>query len=246
MLTQRLMAHWKFNDNLNDETGTYPAESIDPNFVTGINGQAILISEIPDEEVSASGIGKLASMTISMWLQPTYLKFGDINMLSTVGDEPLEGIVYMWLYDFAWFNCEVDTVGVVQGQIPDPTAGAWYHVAYTYDMNEQLMQIYVNGELAGSSLVANPLPADLSTINFGRNPDAGDNWIGPIDDVQIYSYPLDAYKIAGLYTDFVEAEICPENPAYDLNGDCIVNLDDIALLTDDWLLCNIVPACVEP
>jgi hypothetical protein len=249
MLTQRLMAHWKFNDSLDDETGTYPADSIDPNFVAGIDEQAILISEIPEEEVTAYGIGKLASMTISMWLQPTYLQFGNVNMLSTVGDEPLDGTVYMWLFNFAWFYCEVAPVGVVEGRIPNPTAGAWYHVAYTYDMNEQLMQIYVNGELAGSSIVANALPADLDIVNFGRNPlainDDDYNWIGPIDDVRIYSFVLDAFKIAGLYTDFVEAEICPENPAYDLNGDCTVNLDDIALLVDDWMLCNIVPKCVE-
>lgn len=247
MLTQRLIAHWKFNDSLDDETGMYPAESVDPNFATGIDEQAILISESPDEEVSASGIGKLAGMTISMWVQPTYLSFGDINMLSTVGDEWAEGIVYMWLFDFAWFFCEVDAVGIVDGQIPDPTAGAWYHVAYTYDMNEQVMEIYVNGVPAGSSNVAGSLPANLSTINFGRNPDAGENWIGAIDDVRIYSYVLDAFEIAIMYTDFVEGvEICPENPAYDLNGDCIVDISDLALLTGDWLLCNIVPACLEP
>lgn len=248
VLTQRLMAHWKFDDNLDDETGTYPAESTNPSYVAGIDGQAVLITENSNEEVMASGIGKLANMTISMWLQPTYLSFGYVHMLSSVGDEPAEGTVYMWLYDFTWFTCEVSSVETVRGRIPVPIAGAWYHVAYTYDTNENLMKLYVNGELAGSVDIFADLPADLSILNFGRNPSAiGElNWIGPIDDVQVYSYAMDAFKIAGLYTDFVDVEICPENPPYDLNDDCVVDISDIALLTGDWLLCNLVPACVEP
>jgi hypothetical protein len=251
VLTQRLMAHWKFEDNLNDETGTYPAESVSPSFAAGIDGQAILITENSNEEVAAYGIGKLGNMTISMWLQPTYLSFGNVHMLSTVGDELTEGIIDMRLNDFAWFYCEINSVGTVSGPIPDPTAGAWYHVAYTYDTNENLMKLYVNGEPAGSVDIFADLPADLNILNFGRNPlaisDDDLNWIGPIDDVQIYSYALDAFEIAGLYTDFVTGvEICPENPPYDLNDDCIVDINDIALLTGDWLLCNIVPACLEP
>jgi hypothetical protein len=250
VLTQRLMAYWKFEDNLNDETGTYSAESISPVYAAGIDGQAILITVNPDEEVSASGIGKLANMTISMWLQPTYLSFGDVHMLSTVVDERSEGTISMRLNDFAWFYCEISSVGTVSGQIPNPLAGAWYHVAYTYDTGENSMKLYVNGEPAGSIDIFSDLPADLSKLNFGRNPlaisDDDLNWIGPIDDVQVYSYALDAFEIAGLYTDFVtDVEICPENPAYDLNDDCIVDINDIALLTGDWLLCNIVPACVE-
>lgn len=250
VLTQRLMAHWKFEDNLNDETGTYPAESTSPIYASGIDGQAILITVNPDEEVTAYGIGKLGNMTISMWLQPTYLSFGDVHMLSTIGDERSEGTISMRLNDFAWFYCEVSSVGTLSGPIPDPAAGAWYHVAYTYDTNENLMKLYVNGEPAGSVDIFADLPADLNILNFGRNPlaisDDDLNWIGPIDDVQVYSYALDAFEIAGLYTDFVEAEICPQKPPYDLNDDCIVDINDIALLTGDWLLCNIVPACVEP
>ena len=251
VLTQRLMAHWKFEDNLDDVTGTYPAESISPSFTTGIDdGQAILITEILEEEVTAYGIGKLGNMTISMWLQPTYLSLGDVHMLSTVGDEWTEGTIGMRLNNFSRFSCEINSVGIVRGRVPNPKAGAWYHVVYTYDISENLMELYVNGELADSVDIFTDLPADLSILNFGRNPlaisDDDFNWIGPIDDVQIYSFPLDAFKIAGLYTDFVDAEICPQNPPYDLNDDCIVDISDIALLTGDWLLCNIVPACVEP
>jgi hypothetical protein len=39
-------------------------------------------------------------------------------------------------------------------------------------------------------------------------------------------------------------DVCVLPPAYDLTGDCKVNIDDIAALASGWLDCGLVPSCV--
>lgn len=55
------------------------------------------------------------------------------------------------------------------------------------------------------------------------------------DEVEIYNYALDAETIAQNYADITGQSLCPEQPMYDLNADCVVDLNDFALLASEWL-----------
>jgi len=46
----------------------------------------------------------------------------------------------------------------------------------------------------------------------------------------------------GKYQLFLSAGSCSEYSVSDLNGDCIVNMQDLAVMASEWLVCNRVPA----
>ncbi len=56
-----------------------------------------------------------------------------------------------------------------------------------------------------------------------------------LDEVEIYNYALDAATIAQTYANMTETAVCPAPLIYDLDGDCIVNLNDFTKLASQWL-----------
>ena len=128
--------------------------------------------------------------------------------------------------------------------------GQWHMVTITYDETTQTMTGYVDGEVFGT--VIGPVSAgNSSPINIG-----GGFWDykGLVDEVKIYSYARNEYEIAGEYTaDYsnfsTTKKICPfpNDPLlqYDFNGDCRVDIIDLAYLASNWTACNIVPTCID-
>ena len=45
----------------------------------------------------------------------------------------------------------------------------------------------------------------------------------------------------GDYELAVSAGVCSELALSDLNGDCIVNMQDFAILASEWMTCNKIP-----
>jgi len=89
-----------------------------------------------------------------------------------------------------------------------------------------------------------PLPTAPLSIG-GR---ATENSIsGAIDEVRLYSYPMTPTEVAQMYVSLRPEEyvcVSPDDGAFDkvdLNGDCKVNLEDIALAAHEWLECQRVP-----
>ena len=73
---------------------------------------------------------------------------------------------------------------------------------------------------------------------------------GSIDDLRSYNYALDTVEIAYLYRDVTDETVCvnPSDPvllAYDFNGDCAVDMGDLAAFASNWLACQRIPDCIE-
>ncbi len=69
---------------------------------------------------------------------------------------------------------------------------------------------------------------------------------GLVDELKIYSYPVDAYDIAHMYTDVMIGEtVCVDQVGlqYDYNDDCRISLPDFAMFAATWANCNSVPDC---
>ena len=104
---------------------------------------------------------------------------------------------------------------------------------------------------ATSAGVPQPNAADL--IFGGEWLDGSVPHVGLLDDVRIWSYPLDAYEVAALYVAFEQdMEICVAYPEFDVAGpggigsqyrDCRIDLYDFAAFAQSWMECNIVPDC---
>ncbi len=80
-------------------------------------------------------------------------------------------------------------------------AGAWTHVALTYDGSSMVM--YKNGvDVASTSASGDLMLADPSSDEpflIGRNTEWGEYFDGVIDEVRLYNRALDASEVEGLY-----------------------------------------------
>ncbi len=133
--------------------------------------------------------------------------------------------------------------------------GQWHFVVATRDITEGEMKVYVDGHR--EALAVNDIGSVYSTtdvLNIGKirfENIAAKYFVGTIDEVKMYNYVIDEVAIADSYLSAVPGSdsICIESKrpeaAYDLNGDCEVNIADFALLATKWLDCGLFPDCVE-
>lgn len=244
LLTERPMAHWKFEDNLDDLIDSLnngvAVGSIA--YAAGIDDQAAVIAE-PDFITTANDMGELTEITVSMWISPDTL-VGEQALLAANGTWDT-GTVYINTADDQVYGrvIEDEDISIVVG--PALIAeGVWNHCVFVYDTSTQWSGLYLNGELIdqGVTSVAPILPPlSIGAISAVE----GLYYNGLIDDLRIYDYRLSDLEIASLYADIVpEANICLANPDYDLNENCLVDLEDLGLVASQWLECNIVPTCL--
>ncbi len=84
---------------------------------------------------------------------------------------------------------------------------------------------------------------DAKVVIEGTFIDAGihlTGWIRP-ECCDRFNYELEGFAVAG------GKSICREQPRMDFNGDCRVDMTDLAIFAESWLECNLLPeiACWE-
>ena len=267
LLTERLMGHWKFENDLDDELADNNGVYIDPCGITGTpsyasgivdGGQAIVLSsadpnyvEIPDAndfEFYPQGY------TVSCWIKT------DVN------SQNWGGLVsqYMWDAGEGWTlvsGAGVGWHGIIGlgGQIGPSKQlgdtygqktindGQWHFVVGTYDANTGTARLYVDGEPDGEvtgearlvSTLDVPVPLMMGTYDYDEDVFL---YTGLLDDVKIYSYPRTGNDIAVEYTTVESGKsACVEYLQYDINGDCKVTMEDFAAFAEGWRSDNIIP-----
>ena len=104
----------------------------------------------------------------------------------------------------------------------------WYHVCGTYDGRR--IRLFINGsedveqsvEYTGG-ISTNDEPVFISNNSQKERR----HWKGLVDDLRVYNYALKPAEI--------ERILCPGAGLGDLNGDCVVDMRDFAVLTAAWL-----------
>lgn len=137
--------------------------------------------------------------------------------------------------------------------------GQWHYVVATFD--GIVKKIYIDGVVSSlyssddGSLLRDG-DAVTSPMNYSQSPVAiagrvagnivdgldVQTWsiiAGVYDEVEIYNYALDEATIAQTYADLTGTNICLLQ-TYDLDDDCIVNLNDFGLLASEWLNSELV------
>lgn len=141
--------------------------------------------------------------------------------------------------------------------------GQWHYVAATLDGKNDIKKVYIDGIVSkvysgddGSLLrdgddVEIPVNSSLSPVAIagrvsrhinhaeGLNIEVWNIVAGIYDEVEIYNYALDAATIAQTYADLTGTNVCLSQ-MYDLDNDCVVNLNDLGLLASEWLNNEIV------
>jgi len=127
--------------------------------------------------------------------------------------------------------------------------GTWKHLAATYGGDNQI-HWYINGVEAqagvngaeGSPQSRGPLSTDDFVVMGKRGHE--DKWFaGAIDEAKIWDYKLSALEVAQEYLRGAPGEeLCINPPIGDADGDCDVDIDDLAIVVEAQLDCNLVPA----
>lgn len=261
LMTERLVAHWKFEDDLTDEVGKdevnvdgdWPGTYVDPNEgapiptpvfwyvddANSIDGKAILMPgdgkhvQIPDARDFFNFLRN--GITISTWVRLDTQPTGwDCYMGK-------EGSYWFDIDDGYSFICGFGDIyfwAEPYGAIDD---GDWHLLVTTYDSDTNLVKAYVDGALGGegSPIVSG---SDLPICIGAARIDGRDPYLGLLDEIQIWSYPLDAITIAALYIDKNPGKmVCMEPVPNDFNGDCKVDVADLVEMLSGWLECGRIP-----
>lgn len=120
-------------------------------------------------------------------------------------------------------------------------------VTVTYDdLGSGLYKLFVNGVPLGSTRIVTPLKAIPDNNNWlGRSQWCDPMFVGSFNELRIYDTILSADEIAANYLagpdtlGVVNAPMddtpCDDNIVGDVNGDCVVDLDDAAAMIADFL-----------
>ena len=227
-----LVAHWKMEDNLNDETANIMdavaygnVSYVDAGTSTGkalrlinnnSNNQQYV--QLPYEVASSE------ELTVAMWVKlqsnTTWIRLFDFGydtghylFLTPNGGNVMR---------FAIKNGAEEQTVDCQSKLP---TAVWKHVAVT--IGKEKTTIYVDGEVAGSSTAITISPADVRPVlNYlGRSQFVADPLFqGQIDDVRIYNFAVTADDVKTIMAGGEAVAVknpttaAQPNVIYDLNG----------------------------
>ena len=257
VMTKRLAGWWKLDGNLEDSVAevvpgapVHDGTSVDPNYAEGVDGNALEFFGDVDSIVTITDSAQYFNffpqgMTISLWVNFPYTGAWDC-MLSKEIDGSSGYALYSHNGDAIWAlrgNGDFNTWGTIADE-------TWQHVVIVVDFAANTQQWYFDGNSDNTDNgISTPTVNDYDIVLGARN-DGSEAITGlKMDDLRIYTYPLDAYEVAHLYTDIeTDAKICVERPGLDVSGvdgnpDCTVDLFDLSALAVQWLDCDIVPTC---
>ncbi|MBN2843159.1 MAG: LamG domain-containing protein, partial [Sedimentisphaerales bacterium] len=232
-------------------------ESSTADYGTGFVGNGLLLGSGQMKHVQIP-CSVRNSFTISAWVN-TAMTAGTGDWWNGAGivDGEMTGFVsdFGLVLNGTKFALGSGPSGATTSSVKDINDGQWHFVVATRDITEGEMKVYVDGHR--DALAVNDIGsvyAATDVLNIGKvrfENIAAKYFVGTIDEVRIYNYVLDEVSIADSYLTAVPGSesICIESQrpeaAYDLDGNCEVNVADFALLASKWLECGLFPDCVE-
>jgi len=268
LMTRRLVGHWKLDGDLTDSVAdavagapAHDGAGDDPNYAAlGKDGGAKQFDGNVASVVTISGSEDYFNFypqgyTVSAWVNMPSKSGSWGAFAAKQGADPSRGFVLT-------HNSNGQAVHTLRqsfndlGSDTDVDNNDWHLVVGTYDGVTREGKVYVDGLLKNQAVNSGIPAVSEAPLIFGAERETGDSpFIGLLDDVRIWSYPLDEVAVALLYIDFNPSEeLCPFYPKYDVAGpdgvgeeyrDCRVDLYDLLPMADKWLDCNLVPSCLQ-
>ncbi len=253
LLLKRLLAWYKFDENLNDSAGTNNGTMDNPVYVDGMDGKALSFDGSNYVNLGTDGFPKtgfnngLKTGSVSFWINSPVPAH---SFTATFNDDSATGfkVDYSAGNYLSFLIRDDNGVGLSRGIAPSGSIlDAWHLITCTWDTESGEAAIYLDGVSTG--LATSGQPSEFAAWQYPMLIGARQNrltvddfYVGLMDDYRVYNYPLDGYEVAELYTSLAGGRICVEYPVGDLNQDCVVDQIDLEILRSAWLDCGWVPA----
>ncbi len=252
LLIKRMLAWYKFDNNLDDSVGAGHGTMTNPAYVDGMDGKALNFDgtnyvDLGREGLPKTGLGNgLEAGSVSFWFNTAQT---DVSFVGTFNDGTSTAFRVEYTSGNALSFLVRDDEGVGIARAVNPSGSilnAWHLVTCTWDAETGETAIYLDGVSTG--LVTSGHPSNFSAWQYpmvigARQNRATLEWFytGAMDDYRLYNYPLDPREVAGLYTSLKGGRILVEYPVGDLNQDGVVDQSDLEILRSNWLSCGWVP-----
>jgi len=206
------LALYQLNGNANDVSTNYNGNFINPNYVTGVFGQAgffdgttsnVSCVDLPDSLAEAIGVN---DFTFSLWINPTAFTYNGTGGIPISFVQPLtaylqlntDGTINFFRYDGTGYGITSNI---------SLTTNSWYHIV-AYQSSTDGGRLYINGSLVGQdSFNANLIAGGSyqSIIGGYVNFTYPNFWFqGSIDQTRIFNRALTPLEVEALYTE----ELC--------------------------------------
>lgn len=212
LYAQTLVAHYKFDGNLLDETSTFnlsESSNYTASFVTGQNGTesgAVSGFGVADylESTTDFSISGDQSRTMAAWIKtPEFVNSG--QAIVGLG---IQGKGLRWTFQVLGTKLRVEINGSGYNEPTIFTADTWYHVAVVFDNSfaTDNVVLYINGERKSTRSWDGIVNTTVSKLRVGNDFNVVDGdqkrgFKGSIDDLRIYSDAASDAFISTLYSD---------------------------------------------
>lgn len=265
LMSERLVGWWKLDGDLADSVATvvlgantHPGSAIDPpTFIAAKQNNGLQITGTdPNQVVEIANSDDFnfypQGYTVSAWVKTTMSNTWAIVVAKehVSVENPNKGFLLA-------VSPDGEAVSILRESFNDLYSGVevnddtWHLITGTYDGSTGEGKVYVDGELTNQ--VTSPVIPTIHTdpLLFGAQlPDGTNAYVGVLDDIKVYSYPLSGEEIAEMYTSLNPGEwVCVGGIGSvdgDVSGpegtpDCRVDLYDFAVFAQQWLDCARYP-----
>ncbi|HOL90079.1 MAG TPA: immunoglobulin domain-containing protein, partial [Anaerohalosphaeraceae bacterium] len=244
LVIKRPIAYWPLEGNADDAVNGYDGTLLgSPVFEAGKVGQAMVFDGLNDWIDLPDGFANFRSgLTFTVWAKPTatasWARFFDFGNGADAGNIYFSRNGTGADLTFSTLGGSVTASGVL-------ALNEWQWFAVTVDETGNAV-IYKNGVSVQTGTVTIPAVVTRTSNFLGKSNWAADAlYKGLMDEIRLYNYALTADEIATLYAD-VAGPFCRTSLSYDLNKDCVVDLQDVAKLAEQWLTCGYWPSPCPP
>ena len=188
-LNNGLLAYYKFDNSLFDETGDYDATAPALTYVEGVLGEAAYFASDGTSDIETGLFPAMTAGTATMWVYP---KYG--NGQYVLGGDPFE----IQIFNNGFYFRPAETGAFVN--VPIPAENEWYFLAVSFDGTTSTVSLNAGTPVSGSNTGTSAgATQEIGLVNNGIINDYRLITGSKLDELGIWERVLTQQEITELY-----------------------------------------------